>query len=80
MSGGAKSCELEGIPSNLYRVLKTHGGARPLDSARAYLDAMHRMLETDFQYLQTDFVAVPRAMTGCVEPAFRKASAACRQK
>jgi hypothetical protein len=51
-----------------------------LDSAQAYLDAMHRMLETDFQYLQTDFVAVPRAMAGRVEPAFRKASAACRQK
>ena len=79
-SGGAKSCELEGIPSNLCRELKTHGGARPLDSGRAYLDAMHRMLETDFQYLQTDFVAVPRAMAGRVEPAFRKASAACRQK
>ena len=77
-SGGAKSCELEGIPSNLCRELKTHVGARPLDSGRAYLDAMHRMLETDFQYLQTDFVAVPRAMAGRVEPAFRKASAACR--
>ena len=51
-----------------------------MDSAQTYLDAMHRMLETDFQYLQTDFVAVPRAMAGCVEPAFRKASAACRQK
>jgi len=79
-SGGAKSCELEGIPSNLCRELKTHGGARPLDSGRAYLEAMHSMLETDFQYLQTDFVAVPRAMVGRVEPAFRKASAACRQK
>jgi len=79
-SGGAKSCELEGIPSNLCRELKTHGGARPLESARAYLDAMHLMLGTDFQYLQTDFVAVPRALTGRVEPAFRKASAACRQK
>ena len=80
MSGGAKSCELEGIPSNLCREFKSHGGTRPLDSARAYLDAMHRMLETDFQYLQTDFVAVPRAMVVHVEPAFRKASAACRQK
>ena len=79
-SGGAKSCELKGIPSNLCRELKTHSGARPLVSARAYLDAMHRMLETDFQYLQTDFVAVPRAMAERVEPAFRKASAACRQK
>jgi len=76
----AKSCELKGIPSNLCRELKTHGGARPLDSGRAYLEAMHSMLETDFQYLQTDFVAVPRAMVGRVEPAFRKASAACRQK
>lgn len=79
-SGGAKSCELKGIPSNLCTELKTHGGARPLDSARAYLDAMHLMLETDFQYLQTDFVAVSRAMTGRMEPAFRKAAAACRQK
>jgi hypothetical protein len=79
-SGGAKSCELEGIPSNLCRELKTHVGARPLESARAYLDAMYHALLTDFQYLQTDFVAVPRAMAGRVEPAFRKASAACRQK
>ena len=78
-SGGAKSCELKGIPSNLCRELKTHSGARPLASARAYLDAMHRLLETDFQYLQTDFVAVPRAFAGRLEPAFRKASAACRQ-
>jgi hypothetical protein len=79
-SGGAKSCELKGIPSNLCRELKTHSGARPLDSGRAYLDAMHRMMATDFQFLQTDFVAVPSAMSGRVEPAFRKASAACRQK
>jgi len=79
-SGGAKSCELEGIPSNLCRELKTHVGARPLESAKAYLDAMYHALLTDFQYLQTDFVAVPRAMAGRVEPAFRKASAACRQK
>ena len=79
-SGGAKSCELEGIPSNSCRELKTHGGARPLDSGRAYLDAMRRKLETDFQYLQTDLVALPRALAGRVEPAFRKASAACRHK
>ena len=79
-SGGAKSCEVRGVPSHLCDELKTHSGARPLDSGRAYLDAMLRMLETDFQYLQTDFVAVPRAMAGRVEPAFRKASAACRQK
>ena len=79
-SGGAKSCELEGIPSNLCRELKTHSGARPLKSAREYLDAMYHALLTDFQYLQTDFVAVPRALAGRVEPAFRKASAACRQK
>jgi len=78
-SGGVKSCELKGIPSHLCTELKTHGGARSLDSARGYLDAMHRMLETDFQYLQTDFVAVPRAMAGRMEPAFRKAAAACRQ-
>ena len=79
-SGGAKSCEFRGIPSNLCDELRTHSGARPLDSAQTYLDAMHRMLETDFQYLQTDFVAVPRAMAGRVAPAFRKASAACREK
>ena len=43
-SGGAKSCELEGIPSNLCRELKTHVGGRPLDSGSAYVEAMHRML------------------------------------
>ena len=79
-SGGAKSCELKGIPSNLCDELKTHSGARPLNSAQAYLDAMHHLLKTEFQYLQTDFVAVPRAMTARVEPAFRRASARCRQK
>lgn len=78
-SGGAKSCELQGIPAHLCGELKTHEGARPLDSARAYLETMHRILETDFQYLQTDFVAVPRALAERVEPAFRKVSARCKQ-
>lgn len=78
-SGGAKSCELNGIPSNKCREHKTYSGARPLESAQAYLDAMHSVLKTDFQYLQMDFVAVPRALTGRVESAFRRVSAACKQ-
>lgn len=78
-TGGAKSCETEGIPSHMCTVIKTYGGARPLSSPAEYMAAMRQSLEEEFQYVQTDVIALPRTLARKLKSKLQNAALKCRK-